>query len=420
MRPPSQSTLPSLAQRAWLNSVETQAVLKALAVAGHEARIVGGAVRNALMDLPVKDIDIATTATPPETIAAAAKAGLMTFETGIAHGTITIVVNHIPFEVTTLRRDEETDGRRATVAFTSDWAQDASRRDFTINALYCAGDGTLYDPLGGYDDLVHRRVRFIGKPEDRIREDYLRILRFFRFTAAYANGEPGAAGLAACVALKNGIAQLSGERRRVELLRILAMSNAPAMTATMQASGILALVLGTMGNAELLARVANLEKAGNSQPDTILRLGAIGLGKPGDALQLRSSLKLPSADYERLARMALPDRAFDPTSKELDAKAFLYRHGPQAFRDGVMLAWARTEAEPADTNWLGRLTLTQRWQAPELPVRGADVLALGVPAGPQVGRILSDFEDWWIAADFPMTPALFEKRLAHMVTVTKT
>lgn len=419
MSPPKHGALPSLAAEEWLRAQETQAVLKALTLAGYEARAVGGAVRNSLLQRPVKDIDIATTATPPEMIAAAHKAGLKTFETGIEHGTITIVANHAPFEVTTLRRDEHTDGRHARVAFTSDWMQDASRRDFTINALYCDGEGTLFDPLGGYGDLNHRRVRFIGVPEDRIREDYLRILRFFRFTAEYTAGEPDAAGLQASIALKSGITQLSGERRRVELLRILSTARAPAIASTMQDCGILALALGTPSNAELMARIAGLEKAGSAVPDPILRLGAASLSKPGGAKVLRDSLKLSSNEYERLARMALPDRAFDPASSETSAKAFLYRHGAQAFRDGVLLAWARAKADELDPAWLQRLTLAHRWQAPELPVRGADVLALGVPSGPEVGRILSAFEDWWIAADFPMTPALLSKRLQHMVTVTK-
>ncbi len=371
------------------------------------------------MGLPVKDVDIATTATPPQIVEAASAAGLATFATGIVHGTITVVADQLPFEVTTLRRDVETDGRHAKVAFTSDWEEDASRRDFTINALYCDASGAVLDPLGGFDDVVNRRIRFIGQPEDRIREDYLRILRFFRFTAQYASGPPDAAGLDACTALKDSIAKLSGERRRVELLRILVTPRAPEIASIMQDRAILALALGVQSNAGLLGRISAIETAAGMEPDAILRLGAVGLGRAGDANALRDSLKLSSADYERLARMAMPDRAFDPDTKEHDAKAFLYRHGPQSFRDGLMLAWARAGADAHDPARLDRLTLAQRWLVPALPVRGADVLALGIEPGPLVGRILSDFEDWWIASGFPMTPTLLAKRLQHTITVTK-
>ena len=417
--PPAATALPSLAAADWLQSPDTQAVLSPLARAGFEARVVGGAVRNALLGRPVKDVDIATTATPQKIIAATKAAGLKAMETGIAHGTITVVSNHKPFEVTTLRRDVATDGRRARVAFTADWSADASRRDFTINALYCDADGMVHDPLGGYGDIQEHRVRFIGDAADRIREDYLRILRFFRFTAEYSDGVPDAVGLAACIALKDGIKRLSGERRRMELLRILPAARAPAIVAVLHDTGILPLALGSQGDASLLSRVAALERANHGGPDAVLRLGAIGLAKPGDAEVLRQSLKLSSNDAERLARMALPDRAYDPATSELEAKAIIYRHGEQAFRDGVVLTWARSEAHLDDPDWIARLTLAQRWQPPDLPIRGADILALGVAPGPDVGRILSAFEDWWIAADFPMTPALLAKRLQHMVMVSK-
>jgi poly(A) polymerase len=417
-RPPTKGQSPSLADAVWLNEPATQEVMAALKRAGHGARVVGGAVRNALIGLPVKDIDIATTATPPETIASAKAARLKTFETGIAHGTVTVVAHHTPIEVTTLRRDVETDGRHARVAFTSDWAEDAGRRDFTINALYCDGNGTVHDPLGqGLEDLAQRRVCFIGRAEDRIREDYLRILRFFRFTAEYAEGDPDPVGLNACIALKDGISNLSGERRRTELLRILATQRAPAILALMHESGVLTPTLGFAGDPGLLTRVTNIESSADLPSDPLLRLGAVALTKPGAASALRASLKLSSAEDDRLSQMALPDRAFDPASNEHAAKAYIYRHGALAFRDGVMLAWARSASDANDADWLHRLRLTQRWQAPELPVRGADVLALGVAPGPEVGRILSEFEDWWIASAFPMTPALLAKRL--QLTVTK-
>src|SRR5581483_10750916 len=201
--------LPSLAGADWLVRPETQAVFRALAARGHAARAVGGAVRNALLGRPVIDIDIATPARPEEVMEAARAAGLAAVPTGIAHGTVTVLAAHVPHEVTTLRRDVETHGRHATVAFTDDWEADARRRDFTINALYCSGEGEVFDPLGAYPDLASRRVRFIGDAHERIREDYLRILRFFRLTAEYGEGPPAPEGLAACVAEREGLGRLS-------------------------------------------------------------------------------------------------------------------------------------------------------------------------------------------------------------------
>ena len=228
----SRVTLPSPRQRALADPAETQAVLAALRRAGHEGRIVGGAVRNALMGKPVADIDIATPATPEQVMRAATAAGLHVIPTGLQHGTVTVVANHVPHEVTTLRRDVATDGRHATVAFTQDWAADAARRDFTINALYCDADGTVHDPLGGYPDLVARRVRFIGSADQRIAEDYLRILRFFRFHAEYASGPLDAGGLAACVRGRDGLARLSAERIRAEMLKLIL---APGALAALEA-----------------------------------------------------------------------------------------------------------------------------------------------------------------------------------------
>ncbi len=411
--------LPSLTDAPWLRSNEARAVFCALAAAGHNARAVGGSVRNTLLGLPVKDIDIATPARPEQVISAAQSAGLKTIATGLKHGTVTIIAGHTPFEVTTLRRDVETDGRRATVAFTSDWAEDAQRRDFTINALYCDADGRVHDPLGGYPDLAARRVRFIGRAEDRIREDYLRILRFFRFTSEYASGAPDAVGLSACAELKAGIGQLSSERLRAEMLRILITPRAVESVEWMQAAGVLPVVLGLYANPENFGAIVKAEAAAAVEPDAILRLGSMTLQKPGDAKALRNKLRLPNDEYERLSRMAMADPAFDPQSPERDAKAFLYRHGPQAFRDGVMLSWARGVSRATTERWQDRLNLAQRWQPPQLPVNGAGVMALGIESGPAVGRVLSAFEDWWITADFSDDAFVLDAKLSELVKVTK-
>ena len=293
---------PRLTSAGWLTTSETQAVFCALEAGGHEARAVGGAVRNALMGLPVKDVDIATPALPEEVMKLANRAGLKPLATGIEHGTVTVVANHVPFEVTTLRRDVETFGRHARVTFTKDWTEDAQRRDFTMNALYCTSDGTVHDPLGGYADITARRVRFIGEARDRIREDYLRILRFFRFTAEYARGVPDAAGLSACTELASGLSSLSRERIRAELLRLLGAPAAVPTLAVMEKSSILGRVLPGAGNVTITARLTEIEAALGRAPDSILRLSALAASHPGDALALRDTLRLSSAEYERIAR----------------------------------------------------------------------------------------------------------------------
>lgn len=404
---------PSLAGAEWLVREETRAVLHAIERGGFAARVVGGAVRNALLGEPVKDIDIATAAVPAEVVRLAGAAGLKAVPTGIEYGTVTVIARHTPFEVTTLRKDIETFGRHARVTFTTDWGEDARRRDFTMNALYCAADGTLHDPLGGWADLARRRVRFIGDPHDRIREDYLRILRFFRFTAEYAEGKPEPAGLKASIELKGGLDQLSGERIRGELLRLLAAPRAVATVEAMAAAQILEHVIGAPGDVGLLARVASIERALGRDTDPLLRLGALALTRPGSALALRDRLQLSNREFERLARLAIPDRAFDPAVPEQEARAFLYRHGAETFADAALLAWARSADAPGDQARRVRTALPARWQPPALPVRGADVVALGVPAGPAVGRVLAAVEDWWIGEDFPNDPAALAAALVR-------
>ena len=288
----------SLAGAEWLERPSTRAVFDALAAEGAEARAVGGAVRNALMGAPVKDVDIATTALPADVMRLATQAGLHAVPTGIEHGTVTVVAKHQPFEVTTLRRDIETFGRHARVTFTTDWTEDARRRDFTMNALYCGPDGTVHDPLGGYDDLVARRVRFIGDARERIREDYLRILRFFRFLAVYGDAAaPDRAGLEAAIAEKAGLSGLSGERIRAELLLLLAAPGALDAVRTMSRAGLIEPLIGVPGDVELLGRLIAIEQALGRAPDPLLRLAALADGMDAAALQTR--LRLSAAETQR-------------------------------------------------------------------------------------------------------------------------
>jgi poly(A) polymerase len=416
MEAPSPSpSPPSLAGAEWLERSETQAVFRALAAAGHAARAVGGAVRNALLGRPVTDIDIATPARPEEVMAAARAAGLAAVPTGMAHGTITVLAAHVPHEVTTLRRDVETHGRHATVAFTDDWEADARRRDFTINALYCSGEGEVFDPLGAYADLASRRIRFIGDARERIREDYLRILRFFRLTAEYGAGPPAEEGLAACVAERGGLGRLSAERVRQELVRLLTAPRGPELVRAMQDYGILAEVLPVAPRPTLVARLAVLEEVLGLAPDAMLRLAALAVEVPEDADRLRDRLRLSNEEHASLAR-AVPQReGLSPDMPERLARARLHAEGAAGYRAGVLIAWTRS-GEPADSRgWRDRLGLAERWQPPRFALSGADVLALGVPAGPRVGELLRTLEREWIAGDFADGADALRAKLQELV-----
>ena len=406
--------LPDLSEADWLTREATRAVFAALTAEGAEARAVGGAVRNALMGTPVKDVDIATTALPDDVIRLATTAGLHAVPTGMEHGTVTVVARHVPFEVTTLRRDIETFGRHARVTFTTDWTEDARRRDFTMNALYCGADGTVYDPLGGYADLAARRVRFIGNARERIREDFLRTLRFFRFLAEYGNAAtPDPDGLAAVVAEKAGLPALSGERVRAELLRLLAAPGAVEAAGAMRDASLLEPLLGAAGDVDALRRLAAIEQALGHAPDSVLRLAALhGAQTPAEAQQ---RLRLSGAETARLVHARVEDPAFEPQAPEHAAQAFIYRHGAQAFSDGALMNWVRSGDAPNSAQRAERVRLTKRWTAPELPVRGADVLARGVKAGPQVGRVVAALEAWWIAEGFPSDPKRIADKLDELV-----
>ena len=284
------SAPPSLKGAPWLKRPETARVFAALAESGVETRAVGGAVRNSLLGLPVTEVDLATTALPQQVMALARKAGLKAVPTGIEHGTVTVIADGVPFEVTTLRRDVETFGRHATVAFTENWEEDARRRDFTLNALYAGSDGTVFDPLGGYADVVAGRVRFIGDPEARIREDYLRILRFFRFNAYYGKGPFDADGLRASVSLRGGMAQLSAERIAGEVRRLLVAPQATRAVEALFDYGLLPSVIGGVPRLERFERLVAIEEALGHEPDAMLRLAALTVFVAEDAARVAARL----------------------------------------------------------------------------------------------------------------------------------
>jgi poly(A) polymerase len=400
-KPPG-ATARSLAKAAWLSGGALSRLLDVLDRDGEDARAVGGAVRNALIDQPVHEIDVATTALPREVVRRVQAAGFKAVPTGIEHGTVTVVIDKHPFEVTTLRKDVETDGRHAKVAFGHDWKEDALRRDFTINALSVTRDGTVYDYTGGLDDLAARRVRFIGDPHKRIAEDYLRILRFFRFHAAYGpGGPPDAEGLAACIAGRDGLAQLSRERLRMEMMKLLIAPHALPTLIVMTDSGLALRILGGVTYLASFENMVKVEAAIGLASDPVQRLGALGVMVAEDAQRLLERLRLTNNEMARLASMAEGWRRISPAIGEHGARVLVYRLGAQAFADHALLGWARSSASASDNAWHGLATLPQRWSGPVFPLKADDFVKRGVAKGPALGLALRAAEAAWIAAGFP-------------------
>ena len=371
----------------------------ALSGEGIETRAVGGAVRNALLGLPVTEIDLATTAPPERVMALAEKAGLKAVPTGIDHGTVTIIADGVSFEVTTLRRDLETFGRHAKIAFTTSWEEDARRRDFTLNALYADRDGKLFDPLGGFADLASGRVRFIGEAEARIKEDYLRILRFFRFNAYYGKGELDPAGLKASVSLRGGLEQLSAERVGGELRRILDAPGAGRAVEALYDYGLLTGLLGGVPRLDRFERLIAIEATIGLTPNVAQRLAALAVFVAEDVARLGERLRLSNAEQAVLALGAGEGRDA-ALPEEAAAKAILYRLGSSTYQSYLLLAWAESGAPSDDRLWRLALTLPERWQAPCFPLRGYDIMALGELKGPEIGEALRRLEQEWIEGDF--------------------
>lgn len=411
----------NISERAgWLKEPSLQALFAALNREGGEARVVGGAVRNTLLATPVSDIDVATTHLPQETVRLAKAAGYKTVPTGIDHGTVTVVVKGQPFEVTTLRHDVETDGRHAKVAFGTDWEADAQRRDFTINALYATADGTIIDHVGGLADIETCTLRFIGDAEQRIREDYLRILRFFRFFAWYGSGRPESEGLRASARLKDGIAQLSAERVWAELKKLLSAPDPSRALLWMRQAGILSLILpeSEKWGIDAIHGLVRTETDLGWQVDALLRLESI---VPPDSVRLEAMgkrLKMSNAERARIEAWARSD-AIKPDLSEQALKKAIYRGSKQAIIDRIRLAYAsaRQEASGSDAamiraGGLARLLETaENYDTPVFPVTGGDLLGLGVEKGPKLGEELRRLETFWIDSGFSLDrAALLRKR----------
>ncbi len=380
------SELPSLAEAGWLRAPSLQHILAAIAEKGGEARVAGGAVRNALLGEEVTEVDLATTLSPEQVTEACTGKGMSVHPTGIEHGTVTVVADHHPYEVTTLRHDVETDGRRARVKFTDDWEADAMRRDFTMNALFCDAQGRVHDYTGGYRDILRRKVIFVGSPEQRIEEDYLRILRFFRFHARYGEGAPDKAGLSACVRLKAGLDGLSAERVRQEMFKLMAARGAVPTLKLMAEQGILAHLLPYTDDWRVLERLP---------PDPLLRLAVLAQ----EPLAMKERWRLSNHEGRRLAAIFSHEPP-SPGLRALEQKIILYQIGPEAWNDLVRISWARSDAPMTDAAWRSLLELPARWEIPVLPVSGGDLLAAGMNPGPEIGVTLRRLEDWWVASGF--------------------
>jgi poly(A) polymerase len=393
----------TLGERPWMTAGETCAVFDTLEAAGGPdcARFVGGCVRNTIIGRPIDDIDIATVLTPDAVIAALKAAKIRVVPTGVEHGTVTAVVNAKPFEITTLRRDVSTDGRRAVVAFTDDWERDAERRDFTLNSLYASRHGAIFDPTGrGVADARAGRIVFVGEAEQRLREDYLRILRFFRFLAWYGQGPPDAAALAACAALKDQVTSLAAERISRELLKLLAAEDPREAVGLMASTGVLAQVLPDAPGLARLNGLVEIETSQLFETDAVLRLAALLPPDPAAATRLGERLRLSNADRDRIVAALVRGPPLKSWMSPKEVRRALYALGPQAFRDRAKLAWAEADGTAATAQWRGMIALGEGWSPPSFPLSGEDVIAAGVPKGPMVGRVLREVEDWWIDHDF--------------------
>ena len=379
---------------AWPHAAAAQKVLRALAAAGGEGRFVGGCVRDGILGRKVRDIDIATNLDPEAVIKALAVAGLKSAPTGIKHGTITAIADHVGFEVTTLRHDVETDGRHARVAFTDDWQQDAARRDLTMNALFCDGAGRLYDYFGGIDDLGQGRVRFVGDPAQRMDEDYLRILRFFRFHADYATGDFDAPAIAAATARRHELRRLSGERLRQETLKLLTARRGVEVWGEMLGLDFAESYLPWGTTQHRLMKVAALEARLGLEPDPVRRLSALAV--TGSGADIGETLKLSNAERARvdLASAARPD--FAVADVQL-VRRQIYDIGSARALDLLLLDWGASEPE---SDWMRAFEIVRDWKRPTFPLAGRDLLALGVAPGPELGMKLAEVEAWWIAGDF--------------------
>ena len=394
----------------WMRAAPTRAVVAALCADGQEIRFVGGCVLDTLLgDFTGRDIDIATPDIPETVIALLDKAGIRNIPTGLAHGTITAVAEGQHFEITTLRVDVKSHGRHADVAFTDDWQEDAARRDFTMNALTCTPEGEIYDPCDGIEDLEAGCVRFVGDAEQRIAEDHLRLLRFFRFHAWYGRGAPDSTGLAAAAGGAKLLSKLSGERIRNEMFKLLAAPDPAAVIDIMAETGVLGEIVPGANDTQALRGLREIEA--EREADPLRRLASL-LSDAASAQPLAELLRLSNAEGERLAALLSPP---DTISAELEARALRrenYTHGAERMVDWLTLAWAGN-MDGAES-YRRMIKAANSWSPATLPIKGADALDLGLTAGPDIGDLLKEVERWWINEDFAPTRAECLEKLSDL------
>ena len=403
-----------IAPTPWMIAPETVAVVRALQADGAGVRFVGGCVRDTILGRAITDIDIATPDAPETAMLLLARDYIRAVPTGIAHGTITAVVDHKHFEITTLRVDVESHGRHATVTFTDDWKADAARRDLTFNAMSLTPGGALYDPFDGLADLDAGRVRFVGEAKKRILEDHLRLLRFFRFYAWFGRGGFDDEGFAAATSSAHLLPKLSGERVQAEMKKLLAAPDPLKALDGMRDCGALIQILPEDGSFDLLRVLIAREESARLKPDPIRRLAALVRGRITDDIAVR--WRLSNADGARLTALAEPVERLDAAFDARVVRRALYRRGAELVRDLVLLAWAETRAGD-EAPWRVMLDEASRWTPKELPIKGADALKLGVPPGPAVGKLIAAVEQWWIDEDFKPDRGTMLMKLAEFAGV---
>ena len=382
--------------RAFRPPPETTPLINALTVDGAKVRFVGGCVRDFILGEVAKDIDLATDAHPEKIMALLEKAKIRAIPSGIDHGTVTAVISKKKFEITTLRRDIDTDGRHAIVEFGSDWMEDAARRDFTFNAMSMTPDGTLHDPFNGKEDLLEGRVRFVGDAPQRVREDVLRILRWFRFFAYYGKAPVDEAALSACKGFAFRLPDLSGERVRRELLLLLEAPHPLPSLKLMIQTNVIDAVLGRGYSTNLLNGLCQIERELQLQPDPVLRLAAL-IGTHSAAAPVAGRLHLSNFDRNRLNCALAPEPVLAAKASREEQRITIYKYSAEQLQDRVLLAWS---AAPAEVNWKEWLQELKTFMTPKFPLNGKDLTTFGIAEGPLIGDLLRQVEDWWISKAF--------------------
>ncbi|WP_346910074.1 CCA tRNA nucleotidyltransferase [uncultured Roseibium sp.] len=391
----------------WLQTPAIQRVFEAVEQDGDRAMAVGGAIRNTLLGVPVADVDIATTALPEQVAARARDKGLKVVPTGIDHGTVTVISAGMAYEVTTLRQDVETFGRQAKVVFGTNWIDDARRRDFTLNALYVDRHGKIYDPLGGFEDCIARRVRFIGDPRERIREDYLRILRFFRIHAAYGLGAPDPAGLSACIRERDGLRHLSAERIGVEMKKLVRAPLAAGCLALMEDSGLLEITTGGISRIADFRALRSLDDVADETRRPELGFAVLSGFVDEDLDRIADRFRLSNAERKRMHGALAAATAISAGGDDPQVYRLLYRHGRESFIDGLLAVWAQARAGGASEHrepvFSRTLKQGRDLEIPVFPLKGADLMAAGLPAGPKIGETLKQLEEDWLDSRFSLS-----------------